>query len=877
MIGAHLGHYEILEKLGAGGMGEVYKARDSRLNRLVALKILSGQALSNPDRRLRFMHEARAASALNHPNIVTVYDIAADGDTPYIAMEYVDGKTLDALIGRHGLRISEALRYAITIADALAAAHEAGIVHRDLKPSNVMVTDKGVVKVVDFGLAKLAEVSEEAIDGLTRTLQPDTEEGTILGTASYMSPEQAQGKKVDARSDIFSFGLVLYEMVTGRRAFSCDNKVSTLAAILNQEPKTASQITAGLPQEVDRILALCLRKDPARRFQHMEDVRISLEAAKEESDSMSGTAAQAVPTARRAWRLPAAGAVLVLAAAAAWYFLRPPAHAVAELKITPLTSYAGTERDPTFSPDGTQVAFSWNGDRQNNFDIYVRLVAGGTPLRLTTDPASDLYPAWSPDGTQIAFDRPGHGVFVISPLGGAERQVSESAHPMAWTPDGKALVIPERNNENEPYQVNLVTVSTGERRPLTRPAPKTYGDLDPAVSPDGKTLAFVRWLTYVGVSDLYLVPIGGGEPRRLTTDGLWIYNPVWTPDGSEIIFSSNRAGNQTLWRTAAAGGPLRQLAYVQGDARASAFSAPGHGKPLRFAYGASIQDDDIWSLDLQDGTPKKVISSTRRDWSGQFSPDGQRIAFSTDRSGNFEIWVAHADGSNPVQVTSFAGGVLDSPRWSPDGKRIAFAALAGSNRDIYIVSASGGSTRRLTTEPSEEGRPSWSKDGNTIYFRSDRSGSQQIWKMPAEGGTAVQVTRRGGFEAFESPDGTLLFFTKNRNNLGLWSIPVGGGEESKIIDGVMSGYWGVYDKGICFVDSDAAANVRSVDPLLDPTAVKLVKMYSFDSRETKQVASIDKTIRSPAPAFSVTRDGRSILWTQMERASSDLVLVENFR
>src|SRR5580765_4188598 len=284
MIGKTISHYRILEKLGEGGMGVVYKARDTHLDRLVALKVLPPEKVADPERKRRFVQEAKAASALNHPNIITIHDIASENDIDFIVMEYVQGKTLDQLIPRKGLRLNETLRFAVQMADALAKAHSAGIIHRDLKPTNVMVTDDGLVKVLDFGLAKLTEVSNSE-EASTRTLRHETDEGTIVGTVSYMSPEQAEGKKVDARSDIFSFGSVLYEMVTGRRAFHGDSKLSTLSAILKEDPNPVSSIVPDVPRDLEKIISRCLRKDAERRFQTMADLRVALEELKEESES----------------------------------------------------------------------------------------------------------------------------------------------------------------------------------------------------------------------------------------------------------------------------------------------------------------------------------------------------------------------------------------------------------------------------------------------------------------------------------------------------------------------------------------------------------------------------------------------------------------
>jgi len=295
MIGRTILHYEIVETLGRGGMGVVYKARDTHLDRFVAIKVLPPEKVADPERKRRFVQEAKAASALNHPNIVHIYDIAEAGGIQFIAMEYVPGKTLDQMIGRKGLRLNETLKYAVQIADALAKAHAAGIVHRDLKPSNVMVTTDGLVKVLDFGLAKLSERTTGEF-GETATMReeekPDTAEGTIVGTVAYMSPEQAEGKPVDARSDLFAFGSLLYEMVTGQHAFHGDSKLSTLSAILKEDPIPVSAAVPDAPRDLEKIIARCLRKDPARRFQHTDDLKIALSELKEESDSGTAVGAQ---------------------------------------------------------------------------------------------------------------------------------------------------------------------------------------------------------------------------------------------------------------------------------------------------------------------------------------------------------------------------------------------------------------------------------------------------------------------------------------------------------------------------------------------------------------------------------------------------------
>jgi serine/threonine protein kinase len=372
LIGQTVSHYRIIEKLGGGGMGVVYKAEDTRLHRNVALKFLPETLAKDPQALARFQREAQAASALNHPNICTIHDVGEENGRAFIAMEYVAGKTLDQWIGHKRLRLSEALKYAIQIADALAAAHADGIVHRDLKPSNLIVSDSGLLKVLDFGLAKLSEKAASGV-GETETLgvpASGTEEGTIVGTIAYMSPEQAEGKKVDSRSDIFSFGSVMYEMVTGKCAFRADSKLSTLSAILKDEPKPMSSLMPDVPRELEKVISRCLRKDPARRFQHMDDLKVALLDLKEESESgkLQGVAELGGRGRSKSLLGWAAGLIVLILIAAGGLWLRffhRAANSGTPPRIVPLTSHAGNECCPSFSADGNQVAFVWNGPKQD--------------------------------------------------------------------------------------------------------------------------------------------------------------------------------------------------------------------------------------------------------------------------------------------------------------------------------------------------------------------------------------------------------------------------------------------------------------------------------------------------------------------------------
>ncbi|MCU0248439.1 MAG: serine/threonine-protein kinase [Bryobacter sp.] len=429
--GRMLGHFRIESRIGQGGMGAVYRARDEKLQRTVAIKVLADGHVSNLAGRQRFLREARAASALNHPGIVTIHEVATDDGIDYIAMELVEGESLDRRIHKNGLPLKEALNYAVQIAAALAKAHASGIIHRDLKPSNVMVTPEGQVKLLDFGLARRVHAGDGSGSTMTRT-------GEIMGTPAYMSPEQAEGKPLDARSDIFSFGAVLYEMLTGGRAFQGDSTMSTLAAVLQSEPRPLSE---DLPADLRKIVSLCLRKDPERRFQFMKDVHIELSELKDALDSASLPASS--KDRPSAWRHRWVAALLAVPfLGTGWFLWQRYGSDSAPPRLVQLTAYPGSEFSPTFSPDGSQVAFSWGGEKNDNYDIYVKMVGETSALRLTTDPAPDGYPSWSRDGKRIAFWRARKGasaIYQIPPLGGAEQKLAEipGGGQMSWSADGK--------------------------------------------------------------------------------------------------------------------------------------------------------------------------------------------------------------------------------------------------------------------------------------------------------------------------------------------------------------------------------------------------------------------------------------------------------
>ncbi|HUL79895.1 MAG TPA: protein kinase [Vicinamibacteria bacterium] len=884
-----LGPYQILGLVGAGGMGEVYRARDPRLGREVAIKILPADRLANSGSRARFEREARAVAALNHPNIVTIHEIEAAEGVDFIVMELVPGKTLDALIPRQGMRLGEALRVAIPLADALAAAHAAGIVHRDLKPANVMVTPDGVVKVLDFGLAKLRQGEEtdledaSTLDAQARLSRP----GMVAGTPAYMSPEQASGGAVDARSDVFAFGSVLYEMVTGRRAFAGGSSAEMLAAILKEAPKPPSELVADVPKELERIVLHCLRKEPGRRFQHMVDVKVELQELKEESDSQaSAPGAAATGRPRRRWALAASG-FLILATAAGLVLWRLRRTELPVPRLVQITS-ARQASSGSFSPDGTQIAFASTGDRGDNWDIWLQIVGEAEARRLTTDPAVDEFPAWSPDGKQVAFVRsarslsPGNlvspgAIYVVSPLGGPERRLSDfsTQSRLSWSPDGRWLAA-ARAQEGEatpqPRGIHLIPAGGGESRPLTSPKATAY-DTDVAFSPDGRALAYASCEGASTVPTCYLqvLPLDGearpqGAARRLTRQGFGTSGLAWTRDGRSILYGTAEATNSHVWRVRTDGSAPPERLELPG---------PGAGQPStvgsrdRLLFSRFHPNLHILRLQVG-GTATPFIASSFVDMNPQYSADGRRVAFQSDRADErHEIWLADADGTNVTRLTRGPGRSQGSPRWSSDGRVIAFDSQADNGHfDIWTIGVDGSGLRQATHDPADENMPSFSRDGRFLYYGSNRTGRYEIWRVPVAGGPEVQVTREGGFLPFESIDGRTLYYKQVENDGPLLARPTAGGAERTIARCVHWWAYAVGPKGVFHVDCQSAEDRAA--------SRRRLRHWDAAAGPDREAATLDSGPDEKIFGLSASPDGASLLYGYFA-STSDLMMIENFR
>jgi eukaryotic-like serine/threonine-protein kinase len=882
MIGKIIFHYKILEKLGEGGMGVVYKAEDSKLNRIVALKFLPWGLETHESERARFLQEAKAAAALNHANICTIHDVIVEGEYQFIVMEYVDGKTLRRMVPVQ--KIQDVIDYSIQIGEALQEAHCHGVVHRDIKTENIMINTRNQVKVMDFGLAKLKGSLK-----LTKT-------SSTIGTLAYMSPEQIQGNEVDGRSDIFSFGVVLYEMLAGELPFRGDYEAAMVYSIVNEEPLPVNKYRPEISSEVLHILNRSLEKNPDERYQNVREMIIDLKRVKKESahaqypiSPQTGIESKHIPGEKgklipekeiapvkelkisRKLMTIMAVVLCFLVIMSTFFFLKPFSQKpLPPVKIVPFASSPGVETDPAFSPDGDQIAYSWNRVDQKEYDIYVKLIGAGTPLRLTRNPGNHDWPAWSPDGSMVAFlqiSGKESGIYKIPALGGVEQQLlaidpTNNGAGLDWSPDGRFIIYSNRDAVNVPIGIFMLSLANLEKHQITFPPDETYGDDEPAVSPNGRWIAFRRHFSWE-TSAIFIMPFSGGLEKRITKDNQTITDFAWSQDGSEIIFSSNRGGNLSLWRIPYKGGEPKSVAAGLEDVGTLAVSRKGH--QLAYTKGGNWTCR-IWKGEMpgQEGRISiisRLLTTNQFHWLGRFSPDGRKIAFSSYESGSEEIWVCDSDGANPIQLTNFGGPPTGTACWSPNNQYIAFDSRPQGNSDIFIMNANGGQKRRMTTEPSDDAVPTWSMDGHWIYFSSNRNGSNGIWKLPVNGGDAIQVSKEGGIRNFESQDGKWLF--NHDGNGNIWKLSLENGQKQLVLDNIGAyNNWILEKDGIYYLKGSLDANES------------YIMFLRFASNSSKKLARLQQ---KGIWFLDISPDQRSFLTTDQEIGECDIYLVENFR
>jgi Tol biopolymer transport system component len=696
-VGSRLGPYEVEASLGAGGMGEVYRARDTRLGRAVALKVLAARLSAVPGQRERFAREARAISSVEHANICPLYDVGSTGDVDFIVMQFVEGETLADRLARGPIVPPQAVAIARLVAAGLEAAHAKGVVHRDLKPANIQLTPAGDVKLLDFGLARiLDEGAPVPLDSASPTHTAASLAGSVVGTAPYMSPEQARGEAVDARTDVWSFGCVLYEMLAGRRAFAGPSVPDVMAAILAGEPDW-TRLPAETPAHVRRLLRLCLRKERSERLRDLGDVRLQLDPGGGEGPE--GLPATPPGKARGRALLPwAIAAAAVGTAAFALTRARGTTEPLRpEMRFSAVTNISGVEGQPSLSPDGRSVAYVSNQGGQ--WDVFVTLVSGGSPVRVTNDSRLELHPRWSPDGSRLAFGRVNEAglidVWIMPALGGTARLAVKNARQPAWSPDGRQLA----------YSSNatlwMSDASGANARAVTRPEPP-LAHHQPAFSPDGRRLAFLRRRDGPR-AELAIVDLATRAVRELTDADALVTSPVWSPDGRSVYVCSSLGGTLNVWKLDAGSGAAQRITAGVGDD--VEIDLAKDGKHLVFAtYRSNPNLRELRLSGPRAGATRWLTTdSVRGESYPRYSPDGRRIAyFSTRYGGEPErLWVMNEDGANASPLVEDERPNL-MPRWTHDSQALVYLTRGPQLRlhgELLQIPVTGGAATSLGIEP----------------------------------------------------------------------------------------------------------------------------------------------------------------------------------
>ncbi len=841
-----LGRYEIRSQLGAGGMGEVYLAWDSELERTVALKMLHADVASDPQRMRRFVQEARAASALNHPNILTIYEIGQADSTRFIATEFIDGETLRRHIKSDKLKSSQLLDVILQVASALAAAHEAGIIHRDIKPENIMLRRDGIVKVLDFGLAKLTE-NQGAVNSQapTKTFFK-TGPGVVMGTVAYMSPEQARGLTVDARTDIWSLGVVVYELIAGRMPFEGATTTDFMVSILEREPPPLSHFAPEAPAELQRIVSKALRKDCEERYQTVKDLLLDLKDLKQELDFAAkserssspvlskgakdrGTGDRPVATAtmKRVMMWLASAVLVGLFVSAAYYFLSkrtkqtasPTSPMASQQRL--ISTFPGSHTAASFSPDGKRIAFI--SELKGVSQVWVKSLTEGDPIQLTSDEDPASRPRWSPAGDEIVYVRrpPGKAsIYSVSLEGGAPRKIIEGGRNPNWSRDGKRLVF-ERD-----YDVWTANRDGSDQRRIDGVPPTDFlaSDRLPAFSPDGSAIA-VFHNEKGPIGDYWVVPVSGGEARRLTFDAIFGGAAAWTPDGQFIIFPSQRAGSMTLWRVAVGGGQPEPVLMSAGEDTEPEISPDGR----KLIYTNTRNTHILTLTDAATLQPRELKESRVDMVNPSFSPDGSKIVFfGVNEVGDIHIYTIGADGKNLAQVTRGKKERNIHPHWSADGSIIYFYQFHPTV-SFRQISAQGGESvalvqgwewgthngarvdpqgRRIIYSKMDKGFSAatmirdiatgtetafslplrhmrWSHDGQFIVGTELPGRNRQLAEISVcavEGDSCRKVTK--GYLPHWSHDDARIYFSQFSDFDGesLWVVSRDGGDERKITD-----------------------------------------------------------------------------------------------
>lgn len=759
-VGALWGPYRIENEIGAGGMGVVYRAVDTKLNRPVAIKVLS-QELADADARRRFQREAQMASSLNHPHIVTVYDAGEREGRQYLVTELVDGGTLLDWAKSEKPTWRRIVDLLVGVADGLVAAHGAGILHRDIKPANILITKSGYAKLADFGLAKLAD----GIQGdVTRTVtEGHTRLGTVIGTIAYMSPEQASGKQLDVRSDIFSFGVVLYELLAGRRPFSGSTDLEVLQKVIHD---SAAPLDESIPVGLRMLVEKALEKDPAERYQTMREVVVDLRRlAKQAAQGIKPAASAATAPARHSpilW-MALAGLTLALALLAArWQWFRPAAIAK-DVRFQRITDFVGIEESPAISPDGKTVAFvaPAGGSRQ----IWVRLLAGGVPLQITHDDFDHVQPRWAPDSSSLIYFSPATStaeqgtIWEISALGGAPRRIAAGLTAGDISHDGRRIAAFQSSDKD----MQLVVIAR-DGSGVQQVKRLSCACDRPRWSPDDHWIAFHRGIVDVFDESMAIIGSTGGEPRTVV-HGDTLRGMSWLPDGSGFVYSSS-SGSTILYP------PIFNLRTIRKDGggqRQLTFGDVSYVEPDITASGKLVasqvhSQSDVWEFPVS-GSPQentrsgvRVTRQTGQVRTPSVSPDGKEMVYLSDTGGHGNLWVTKIDGSGVRQVTfeSDPATSIGVPIWSPRGDRIVFILTRRGNTAEWLVNPDGSGLHQFVAGGTGA---TWSPDGRWLYYEVQRGQTECIEKTGLDNGTVVQVLCGGQpLPMAVSADGSTLYY-----------------------------------------------------------------------------------------------------------------------
>jgi serine/threonine protein kinase/Tol biopolymer transport system component len=768
--GEKLGGYEILAPLGAGGMGEVYRAFDSKLNREVAIKILPKAFARHVARVERLKREARVLASLNHPNIAVVYDFQEVDGSFFLVLEYVPGQSLSARLKRGPIAMREGFTICKQVAEALEAAHDKGVIHRDLKPANIMVTPEGRVKLLDFGIAKTNRPRADSA-----TITELTGGGVVLGTVAYMSPEQARGLTVDRRSDIWSFGCVLFEVLTGRRLFGGPTSSDVIAAILRDE-LSLDALPEATPSGVRKLLERCLRQSPAERLRDIGDARLEIEEA------MTAPTAErrALPPTRVSrWMWLAAGVLLGAAAVSTvWWGRRPSSGPPADLRVVALTDWVGQEESPAISPDGKIVAFvsGINGRRQ----IWIRLLEKGAPLQVTHDDADHLQPRWTPDSSSLIYYVPSAAtseqgtIWELPYTGGSPQRVASALNGGDVSHDGRRIALFQLHEG----RIELTVMARGGTEAVHRqPMPGISVFEHPRWSPDDRTIAFTR-----GSSDRFDEAVltttpDGGDVREVAHSD-YVRGVSWLPDGSGLVFGSS-TGSTVLYPPTF---NLRIVSRSGSGERALTFGEDSYVDPDIHSLGKVFavrarSRSDIWAFPLG-GAPEensraamRITHQTGQVQTPSVSPDGTEIVYLSNSGGHGNLWAAKTDGTQVRQITFWRdpGVSIGVPIWAPMGRQIVFIVTQGGRTGEWLVNSDATGLRELIKNGSAA---VWSPDAQWVYYQIADEDTFCIEKAPVNGGNAQRVRCDRSVPLGLTADGTLYYATQNHGNNGGWDFDI---------------------------------------------------------------------------------------------------------